>query len=75
MQVESGWILEDGKVLCGPVLVKSGWFIADKVANIPHAKQAALRRAGGILMVSSVQMQSPRSLLQVSTALAGVEYV
>jgi hypothetical protein len=34
--------------------------------DIPHAKQAALRRAVDLLMVSSVQMQSPRSLRQVS---------
>jgi hypothetical protein len=32
----------------------------------PHAKQAALRRAVGILRISSVQMQSPSSLSQVS---------
>jgi hypothetical protein len=35
-------------------------------SNLPHAKQAALRRAVGILVKSSVQMQSPSSLLQVS---------
>lgn len=34
--------------------------------DVPHAKQAALRRAINLLMVSSVQMQSPRSLRQVS---------
>jgi hypothetical protein len=34
--------------------------------NVPHAKQAALRRANGILTVLSVQMQSPSSLSQVS---------
>jgi hypothetical protein len=40
--------------------------------DLPHAKQAALRRAIGILRISSVQMQSPRSLSQVSiTAEAG----
>lgn len=31
-----------------------------------HARQAALRRAVVVLMVSSVQMQSPSSLSQVS---------
>lgn len=35
-------------------------------ANVPHAKQVALRRAVGVLMESSVQMQSPSSLPQVS---------
>jgi hypothetical protein len=34
--------------------------------DLPHAKQAALRRAVGILRISSVQMQSPSSLSQVS---------
>jgi hypothetical protein len=36
------------------------------IVDVPHAKQAALRRAVGVLKVSSVQMQSPSSLSQVS---------
>lgn len=40
------------------------------IARTSRSLQAALRRAVGILMVSSVQMQSPRSLSQVSVAAA-----
>jgi hypothetical protein len=80
MQVESGnrSLVESG-VLCGPKLATCQHRIVDETnlvvhvhADLPHAKQAALRRAIGILRISSVQMQSPRSLSQVSiTAEAG----
>ena len=45
----------------------SGWNCQDGAINVPHAGQAALRRAVGILMESSVQLQSPSSLSQVSS--------
>jgi hypothetical protein len=77
MQVESGvgsrgWGKSFGVRNCDALAIdilvrqhfrwKLEYQMISKNMYVPHAVQAALRRAVGILMGSSVQMQSPSSL-------------